>query len=420
MNEPQLPPAAWVWLAVGMAVIAAIVLGVAVRDRRRARQAGRERDRLRLAMRSTEQASAAQNRFFAAASHDLRQPLHALGLYLSALGRHLDGEPSTRILASAQRSADTLNQLLNGLLDLSRLESGVAELDITPFPLRAVVESVREGFEPLATERGLTLATRIDDVWVETDRSLLERMLRNLVGNALNYTQRGGVQISTRLAPGRVLLDIEDTGPGIPSEARERVFDAHRRLAHGSDVEGVGLGLSIVRRIATLLNIGLALDSETGAGSTFELALPTASPDAPDPAPNDRGSGPRLDGHTILVIDDDREILDGMVALFGDSDVEVVVARSSTQAIDRLIERELVPDLILADYRLRDGELFTTAIERVRDELNEDVPAAILTGETATDTRRRLALSGLPVLQKPVDVPVLFDFIARHLETEPA
>lgn len=360
----------------------------------------------------------AQNRFIAAASHDLRQPLHALGLYLSALHSHVWTKPGRAILENINRSTEALNQLLSSLLDISKLDAGVVDIDQQSFELDDLFEQLHQTFMPEAEERGLALEVQLSGLWVHTDRVLLDRIVRNLISNALNYTPTGSVTLQAEVEADMALLSVVDTGLGIPIEEQQAVFNEYYQL-HNPErdrTKGLGLGLSIVRRLTRLLGIRLSVDSSEGNGTRFEMRLPLGEPQSLStlkPAEPAHSTANSMRGLTILVIDDERDVRDGMQTLLAQLDCQVIVADSAISARRQLIDYEIIPDLILADYRLRDEQTGDDAIEEVREELNEDVPAMIITGDTSPARLKEATASGFKLLHKPVAAEELFASIRQ-------
>jgi len=357
----------------------------------------------------------AQNRFMAAASHDLRQPLHALGLYLSALKSHVSSEKGLSILANVNRSTEALNQLLNSMLDLSKLDAGVVDVSYEQLDLDALFEHLHRTFQPDAQQRALQLDIQFSGLYVYSDRVLLERILGNLVGNALTYTLEGTITVSARVADSQAIISVSDTGPGIPLQEQEAIFNEYYQLQNPERdrTKGLGLGLSIVKRLTRLLNIDLNITSDTGRGTEFELQLRLSDPVSETALPCnalnavETGKDPaispiNLSGLSILVIDDEHDVRDGTATLLKQQDGDVVMADSPEQACQHIVNNEWIPDLIIADYRLRGEMTGDTAIEMVREEVNMDVPAMIITGDTSPERLREATASGFPLLHKPV------------------
>ena len=356
----------------------------------------------------------AQNRFMAAASHDLRQPLHALGLYLSSLKRHIPSEEGRVILASTHRSTEALKQLLDSMLDLSKLDAGVVDVNRENLSLDSIFDNLQQRFLPEARQRQLELDIEFSKLAVNSDRLLLERVLGNLVANALNYTQAGCVTIKAEADEANVRISISDTGPGIPLSEQEAIFNEYYQLQNPERdrTKGLGLGLSIVKRLSWLLNIDLKIISDEGQGSTFQILLPKSASidiDHQDYSACETGtpSANDLTGLSILIIDDEQEVRNGMRTLLVQHNCEVVLAESTDEALQHIVDHSWIPDLVIADYRLRDEQTGDTAIERVREEVNADVPAMIITGDTSPERLREATDSGFYLLHKPVIIPDL-------------
>lgn len=362
----------------------------------------------------------AQNRFMASASHDLRQPLHALGLYLTALKGHIDTDQGHLILSNIHRSTAALNQLLNSMLDLSKLDAGVVDVSYTHLSLNKVFNHLHQTFLPEANQQELALNFQYSGLFVYSDQVLLERILGNLVSNALNYTDKGSVSISAVRLGQHALLTVSDTGPGIPKSEQEAVFNEYYQLNNPERDrgKGLGLGLSIVKRLTRLLDIELSIDSRLEQGTAFSLKIQLGSAEhAQVKDKKHLGDSPvdRLNGLSILVIDDEHDVREGMRTLLVQQKCEVVIADSSSNACDHIVANGWVPDLIIADYRLRDDQTGDKAIDLVREEINEDVPAMIITGDTSPARLREAAASGFPLLHKPVIAEDLLDAITSLL-----
>ncbi|MFK7891858.1 MAG: ATP-binding protein [Granulosicoccus sp.] len=361
----------------------------------------------------------ALNRLVAAASHDLRQPLHALGLYLGALESHVGSYQGQLILQNSFRSTEALNHLLNSMLDLSKLDAGIIEVNLAHVRLNTVFFKLRQTFEPDAEQRGLKLDVEETDVVVHSDPVLLERILGNLVSNALAYTDQGTVSIRAWLAEERVQIVIADTGHGIPDAEQNRIFEEYYQL-HNSErdrTKGLGLGLSIVKRLTRLLDIELSLKSAPASGSTFTLGVLAGSRELCDqlPASALNQTDTNLIGLSILVIDDETDVREGMSALLEQFGAEVISLDSAESSLKYLIEHQWVPDLIIADYRLRDNEKGDMAIEQIREEVNEDVPAMIITGDTSPERLKDANASGFTLLHKPVVAHALLSKINQTI-----
>lgn len=362
----------------------------------------------------------AQNRFMASASHDLRQPLHALGLYLNALKRHVSTDQGQLILSNINRSTEALNQLLNSMLDLSKLDAGVVDVTWSNLSLDSIFDNLHQNFLPEANQKELALDIQYSGLYVHSDQVLLERVLGNLVANALNYTTEGSVSVRATLKGEQACISVSDTGPGIPVSEQEAIFNEYYQLQNPERdrSKGLGLGLSIVKRLTRLLDVDLELSSAEGVGSSFRLTLPLVSSSDLDNADSSATNShsvcrDTLYGLSILVIDDEQDVRDGMQTLLVQHGCDVSIADSAEQACDNIITDDWVPDLIIADYRLRDEKTGDMAIRQVREEVNMDVPAMIITGDTSPARLREATASGFPLLHKPVIAEDLYKAITR-------
>ena len=375
-------------------------------------------------------ASDSKTRFFAAASHDLRQPLHALSINattLELLARRL-AEPTMKELSqSIGRALRQSNALLDSLLDISMLEANVVEVRLEPVRALALLQSLREEYAPAAAQRGLTLAVEpapgAEALWIETDPKQLRRVLGNLVGNAIKFTRRGGVRltIAPGAAPRRCAIAVIDTGPGIAPQEHERVFEDFYQLDNPSRdrSQGLGLGLSIVRRTAALLGIEVKLDSAPGAGARFDVIVPCC--DAPAQEADERAAGadvaepgaPLQLGARVLAIDDEAEILDSLAAMLPLFGCEVRCAGSLAEAL-AVLDAGYLPQVLLVDKRLK-GESGLQVIEALRERLGP-VPAVIVTGDTAVHELHLTAASGARVIHKPIDGRLLAQALRDALD----
>ncbi|MBI3348138.1 MAG: hybrid sensor histidine kinase/response regulator [Burkholderiales bacterium] len=361
---------------------------------------------------AAEAAGQAKARFLAAASHDLRQPAHALGLYLAALRQQpLAGEPA-ELAERMARSLAALDSLFNSLLDVSRIDAGAVVPRPAPTALAPLLQRLADEAAPQAEARGLRLALRLgrgaEAALVRTDALLLERILRNLLGNALRYTVHGGVLLALRRRGPAWRIEVWDTGIGIAAEHRERVFEEFFQVgnAERDRNSGLGLGLAIVQRLATLLGLPLALHSRPGHGTVFGLALPAlqAPPPFATPAAPAAAAVP-LVGLRIGVLEDDADVRDALTRLLRGWGCEVQAAglaeagfAAGTQAL-------------VVDQRLPGGRSGIEAVQRLRATLGAALPALVVTGESDPAVLRELAAAGLPTLAKPVPAERLREWL---------
>ncbi|MGH8802361.1 MAG: ATP-binding response regulator, partial [Casimicrobiaceae bacterium] len=374
----------------------------------------KERNRAALEAReAAESANRAKSQLLAAASHDLRQPLHALGLYVAALAARARHADWCGLVANVQSAANALELQFGQLIDLSRLDAGALAPERGPVALSLLFERIAAEFAPQAEARGLALRTVATSLTVESDPGLLERIVGNLVSNAIRYTQRGGVLVGARRCRGRIAIDVVDTGVGIAADQHERIYEEFYRIGAGeassATHRGMGLGLAIVRRFAGLLAHDLCLDSRPGRGSRFRvLATPINTPrrarrrlphEASTGNPSREGA---LSGNLVAVVDDDPAAVDAMSTLLETWGAGVIGAGTLEALIAHLGVVERYPDLVVADLRLADGDSGIRAVKRLRDELGYPVPAIIVSGDTGTRADREARAAGLMLLRKPV------------------
>lgn len=360
-----------------------------------------------------ERASAAKTRFLAAASHDLRQPLQAASLmvYLMSQG----GPPPAEALPRLKSSLDSLARLLNSLLDIGKLEAGLVKPDIRTVSLRHIVHRVLTDTMPIAERKGLEVREICADVSVETDPVLLEQVVRNLVDNAIKYTERGRITIGTRRKGRDILLQIHDTGIGIPVQKQEAIFEEFYQIDNPArkSEKGLGLGLAIVRRLSGLLRHPLHLQSASGRGSMFQIALPVAAHAQiqTDPEPHKVTSRTA----TIAVVEDDPEILAALQSILRVWGFRVI-ADVEVDRVTALVGPNNMPDLVIADYRLTADMRGDEAIRRIQKKAGRAVPGIILTGDTAPERLNEAAASGFRLLHKPIDPEALRTQISKILE----
>ena len=370
-----------------------------------------------------EQAYLDKSRFLAAASHDLRQPIHALGLFVGALRAIALPPEGLRLVEQIDASTAAMDGLFSSLLDISRLDAGVVEVRRQSFAIQPLVDRICRDYNEEARGKSISLTTSKCSAIVRTDPVLMERILRNLVANAVRYTERGGVLVGSRRRGNTIRVEVWDTGPGIPYAQQEKVFQEYFQLGnHERDrAKGLGLGLAIVRRLTSLLDSELTLRSRSGRGSCFSAAMPLAS-DAPrdDEATTKRFTGALTTLGLVLVIDDEAAIRDGMATLLTSWGHGVVAAGSGDEMLAELAQCPVRPDLIICDYRLRGGENGIEVIERLRSEYNETIPAMLITGDTAKDRLAEAQASSLPLLHKPVSNSKLRAAIAHFIAASDA
>ncbi len=370
----------------------------------------RQLERTREARDAAEAANRAKSRFLAAASHDLRQPLHALGLFAAKLRSHVGDEEGVRVADRIGRSVESLEGLLSSLLDISKLDAGAIEVRPQAVALDALFQRLGDVWAPQALERGLKLAIVPTRLAVRTDPLLLERVLGNLLDNAIKVTTRGGVVVGARRRADRVVIEVHDSGPGIAEAERERIFEEFYQLDNPARdrAKGLGLGLAIVRRLATLLGHTIELGSVPGRGTTFRVVAERVA--APEPAPAESalaipGRSTTLTGRRVLVVEDDEAVRAGLVALLRDwgCRVEAATDAGAARALARTIrDPGSRPEALIVDYRLPDGFDGLAAIDDIRRVIGAPVPALVVSGASSPEDIGRIKASAIPWLSKPV------------------
>ena len=359
--------------------------------------------------------SAAKSRFLASASHDLRQPLHALGFFVDALPEHT--APAGRpVVDNIRRSLSAMEDLFNALLDVSRLDAGVVETHLATVPLAPLLERVRFEFEPQARQKGLSLTIMPTNTLVHSDPALLERIVRNFVSNAVRYTDRGGIVVGCRRRSTKIRIEVLDSGRGIPANKHHEIFQEFCQLDNPERDRrnGLGLGLAIVDRVAKLLDHAVELRSVVGRGSRFSVTVPRGKAQnvlampIPVPTPIDTD----VAGTLVLLIDDELAVREGMQEQMRRWRCEVISAGSGDEIIEKTVELERLPDLIVSDYRLRGDENGIRLVARLREEFNAEIPALIVTGDTGPERLREAQASGLYILHKPLNPARLRALIA--------
>ena len=352
-----------------------------------------------------EESVAAKTRFLAAASHDLRQPLHAMGLFLDILHDQSRGMPQMEIIEKIKKSGAAMENLLISLLDISKLDAGIINVDIKPFKVQQLFDLLADEFESIAREKQLELRFVPCSLHLNSDRQLVERILRNLISNAIRYTEHGKILVGCRRRTESAVISVCDTGIGIDPDKKETVFEEFQQLNNDSRdrSKGLGLGLAIVQRLAALLESKLSLQTIRGKGSVFSIELPRATiEDITQVYFSAQASSDEIAGKYVVIVEDEVEIREGLRQLLTQWGCEVEEL-SEVKSVERILLKSIPPDLILTDYRLPEHKTGVDAINAIQDFYQDStIPAIIVTGDTSPERIKQADESGYVVLNKPV------------------
>lgn len=382
-------------------------------------QATRE---LREKKEEAESATLAKSRFLAAASHDLRQPTHALGMFVARLAQLPHDRETQHLIVNLEASVRAMQDLLDALLDISRLESQTVKVHPRPFPVAELLEPLRTGLMHEALGKGLRLRVRPSPLWVMSDPVLLQRILLNLASNALRYTHEGSIFLACRKSRGgsHVRIEIWDSGIGIAPEHQRDIFKEFYQIGNTERdrSKGLGLGLNIVERTARLLGHPLHLDSRLGHGTRFSIEVPLTLPgvQAPPSEAAEAFAAEELAGLVVLVIEDDALVARALESLLESWGCKVAAVNGLSTALAFLTQRA-VPDVIISDYRLPGDENGMEAVARLRSAAGRRIPACLMSGDTEPDLMQRAREIGLTLLHKPVR-PAKLRSLVRRLAQE--
>ena len=370
---------------------------------------------LREAHAAADRATQAKSRFLATASHDLRQPLQSLGLLNGALHRLLTNADALEALAQQDLAIAAMSRLLNALLDISKLESGAIRAEITDFKIASLLEELRNEFAGLASSKGLDFQVQTSGDCACSDPSLVGQALRNLISNAIKYTHKGFVHVRSRRENNRVRVEVVDSGVGIAADHLEHIYEEFYQIGVGANAsrDGYGLGLSIVQRVARLLDLGIDVVSELGRGSSFALVLPASTASTapavqlkPEPSAT---AEPTLQRH-ILLVEDDPSVRNATRMFLKVAGYRVTTAGSLTEAEERANETGDF-DLVVSDYHLADGETGLQVIAWLRQLLGVHLKAILVTGDTSSAIRDLQRDENLRLASKPIDSDELVGLI---------
>jgi len=361
-------------------------------------------ENLQLQKEIAEKANVEKSRFLAATSHDLRQPLHAMDLFLGALGRYLKDDYQKELFEKVIHSSRSLTDLLNSLMDVSRLDAGVVDVNLSPVKLQPLLDSIAEDFKELANQSDIELSVNNTDLLVLSDPILLARIIRNLVSNAVKHNSSCKVSVRVKEKNDELVIEVYDSGKGIAETEKTNIFSEFYQLDNPERDrnKGLGLGLAIVKRLSHLLNYSVKVESEIGIGSCFSFCVPLYK-GKEFVFPSTDTVYEELQGLFVLVIDDEVNVRDAIRALLRSWDCESLICDSEESALQQLREDHYQkPNLIISDYRLRDNKTGVEAISSVRDFYNDDIPSIIVTGDTAKEIVAEAVKIGSEVLYKPL------------------
>jgi len=378
----------------------------------------RAEEALALAKAEAERANVAKSKFLAAASHDLRQPVQSLTLLLSLIKGQVKDKPKTADAVDMAKSAvDSLNSLLTGILDISKLDAGVVAPDIASVNLGEIIERLAKEYAPRAMAQGLSLRHVTSALWARTDANLMDRILRNLIENALRYTEKGGILIGLRRRGDKARLDLIDTGIGIPADKQVEIFEEFRQLHNPARdaSRGLGLGLAIVSRLAHLLGAPVEVASRLGHSTRFSLMLPLDGTAAPAEA-----ATPALEAAAgrILVIEDNTLIRKAYEMMLKDGGYETLSAASGEEALEGAAQAHWRFDAIIADHRLGSGMTGNATATEIARRAGRSFPTVLVTGDTAKERLAEISASGFITLHKPVEADDLLHTVQSLLEGE--
>jgi len=371
------------------------------------------------ARQAAERAQKANTAFLAAASHDLRQPVQALSLLNGALRRTVKDERAREMIDHQEHSLTAMTNLLNSLLDISRLDAGVVTPDVEEFPMQRVIDRLSAEFGRQASHKGLEFSSEPCAVMVRSDPNLLSEIIQNLVSNAIRYTDKGSVKMVCDCSGNMCRLEVVDTGIGIEEDQLEAIFkEFHQTKTPGSSTEGFGLGLAIVRRLADLLEHDIGVESKPGKGSTFRVLVPIVaagkhahSEEHPVAAAEESaGAG------TIILIEDDVNVANAWGMLLESEGYRVATAKSATEANAIIDHLDTVPSLIISDFHLLDGSTGVEAVQGIRDFYSVNIPAFIVSGDTSKVVKDARPVDNCTLMSKPVNTSRLL--AAAHVATK--
>jgi two-component system CheB/CheR fusion protein len=376
---------------------------------------------LEAAKRVAEQASLGKSRFLAAASHDLRQPLQTLSLLRGILAKRIKDQSGVRLIAKLEETLGAMSGMLNTLLDINQLEAGVVHPEIAEFPIGTLLDRLQTEFAYHVATRQLVLRVVASGLNVRSDPRLLEQTLRNLLANAVKYTERGKVLLGCRRRGDKLRIEVWDTGIGIPAGQLESIFEEFHQLDNAARERsrGIGLGLSIVQRISELLGNIIDVRSWLGRGSVFAIEVPLGENTQRPPSGAQRVEAVAGPTGAILIVEDDPAVREMLEMLFEGEGHRTTAVAGANEALALAARGALLPDIIIADYNLPGDQTGAQVIARLRESLRREIPAIILTGDISSDTLRKIADAGCVHLSKPAEPETLIQQIVTFLTAKP-
>ncbi len=372
------------------------------------------------ARQEAERANKANSAFLAAASHDLRQPVQALSLLNGALRRTVKDERALEMIEHQQNSLTAMTNLLNSLLDISRLDAGAVTPELEQFPIQRLIDRLSPEFARQAHHGELEFTWSASNAVINSDPNLLAEIIQNFVSNAIRYTEKGTIRLECVDSEGHCRVQVSDTGIGIAADQLEEIFrEFHQCKAPGASKEGFGLGLAIVKRLADLLELTVNVESDIGAGSCFSVTIPTiagadvvADEDEPDLADTDRSAA-----GLVILIEDDVNVANAWALLLEAEGFEIATAASATEASALIRELDDVPALLISDFHLLDGSTGVEAVSAIREFFGVDIPAFIVSGDTSKVVKDARMLDNCTLMSKPIDTNRLLAAARRAIRS---
>lgn len=374
-------------------------------------------EQLKIKQQLADQATKDKSRFLASASHDLRQPLHALGLFVETLGEKTKNDDDKALIKNITKATGALQELFNALLDISRLDADSIQIRDEHFFVNEMLSQICTEFQTTAEKKGLTLNAHELDAVIHSDKILTERILRNLISNAIKYTRQGSVEIKINPSSDKVSIEIIDTGIGIPEAEINNIFSEFYQINNPERdrSKGLGLGLSIVKRLVNLMLLELNVTSTENQGTIFTITFPVGDANKISHASvQTKTLLNNFDGMHILVIDDEKHILEGMNIILGKWGFKVSLTESIEAATDVISQGE-IPDIILSDLRLRNNTTGIEAIQKIRTLTGEQIPALLVSGDTDPERIKEAQTAGIILLHKPIKPALLKSAINNSL-----